>query len=76
MNRAAKADEIVLEELFEEQRKEETKMIEAMEYSGKVGAYEGASYYQHGMYRSSTDCIMYTRNKLDFCPYARKHFQM
>lgn len=70
--RAAKADESVLEELFEEQRKEETKMIEAMEYSGKVGAYEGASYYQHGMYRSSTDCIMYTRNKLDFCPVCQK----
>lgn len=70
--RAAKASESVLEELFEEQRKEETKMIKAMEYSDKVGAFEGASYYQHGMYRSSTDCIMYTRNKLDFCPVCQK----
>ena len=69
--RGEKAPESVLEDLFLRQRKEETKMIEAMENTGKIGAYEGASYYQHGMYRSSTDCIMYTRNKLDFCPVCQ-----
>ena len=47
-------------------------MMEQMEYSGKVGAFEGASYYQYGMYRPSTDCIMFTRNKLDFCPVCQK----
>lgn len=69
--RAAKSPESVLEELFFRQKKEETSMINAMENSGKVGAFEGASYYQYGMYRSSTDCIMYTRNKLDFCPVCQ-----
>jgi hypothetical protein len=70
--RAAKSPESVLEELFLRQRREETKMIKEMENSGKVGAFEGASYYQYGMYRSSTDCIMYTRNGLDFCPVCQK----
>lgn len=70
--RAAKAPESVLEELFIKQQKQETAMIDAMENTGKTGAYEGASYYQYGMYRSSTDCIMYTRNKLDFCPVCQR----
>jgi len=70
--RAAKSPESVLEELFMRQKKEETAMIAAMENTGKIGAYEGASYYQYGMYRSSTDCIMYTRNKLDFCPVCQR----
>lgn len=69
--RAAKSPESVLEDLFLRQKKEETAMIEAMENTGKIGAFEGASYYQYGMYRSSTDCIMYTRNKLDFCPVCQ-----
>ncbi len=70
--RAAKAPESVLEELFLKQRKEETKMINEMENTGKVGAFEGASYYQYGMYRSSTDCIMYTRNSNNFCTVCQK----
>lgn len=70
--RAAKSPESVLEELFMRQKKAETAMIESMENTGKIGAYEGASYYQHGMYRSSTDCIMYTRNSLDFCPVCQR----
>lgn len=70
--RAAKAPESVLEELFLRQRKEETKMIAEMENTGKVGVFEGASYYQHGMYRSSTDCVMYTRNTNNFCPVCQK----
>lgn len=70
--RAAKSPESVLEDLFLRQRKEETAMIAAMENTGKIGVYEGASYYQYGMYRSSTDCIMYTRNKLDFCPVCQR----
>lgn len=70
--RAAKSPESVLEELFLRQKKEETKMIAEMGNTGKVGAFEGASYYQHGMYRSSTDCIMYTRNTNNFCPVCQK----
>lgn len=70
--RAAKSPEKILEELFLRQRDVESKMMDAMENSGKIGAFEGASYYQRGMYRSSTDCIMFTRNKLDFCPVCQK----
>ncbi|MBU1013867.1 MAG: IgA Peptidase M64 [Bacteroidetes bacterium] len=70
--RAANSPESVLEDLFNKQKKEETRMISEMENKGKIGAFEGASYYQYGMYRSSIDCIMYTRNSNDFCPVCQR----
>ncbi len=48
-------------------------MLENFEYANKVGAYEGANYMQHGLYRSYPDCIMFTRNKKnDFCPACQR----
>lgn len=70
--RQEKAPESVVEDLFLRERKEETAMLEGMEYFGKVGAYEGAGYMQYGMYRPYLDCIMFSRNKNVFCPVCRK----
>ncbi|MDZ7743119.1 MAG: M64 family metallopeptidase [Bacteroidota bacterium] len=70
--RSQKAPEEKLEALFNKQKEGETKMLENFEYSGKVGAYEGANYMQHGMYRSYPDCIMFTRNHNDFCPACQR----
>jgi hypothetical protein len=42
-------------------------MLAAMEYFGKVGAFEGASYEPRGLYRSEIDCIMFTRDEVGFC---------
>ncbi len=70
--RAEKAPESLVEELFIRQRNEETAMIKAMENTGKIGAFEGAGYYQYGMYRPATDCIMFSRNALDFCPVCQR----
>jgi len=70
--RKEKAPEEVVEELFLKQRKEETDMLENMEYFGKVGAYEGGNYQQYGIYRPYLDCIMFTRNKNVFCPVCQR----
>ncbi len=70
--RAEKAPESLVEELFIRQRNEETAMIKAMENTGKIGAFEGAGYYQYGMYRPATECIMFSRNALDFCPVCQR----
>jgi IgA Peptidase M64/Peptidase M64 N-terminus len=70
--RAEKAPEEVLEALFNKQKKHETQMLENFEYADKVGAYEGANYMQHGLFRSYPDCIMFTRNKNDFCPACQR----
>lgn len=36
-------------------------------WAGKVGAYEGAGYSSTGLYRSQTDCIMFTKGIKPFC---------
>jgi hypothetical protein len=34
---------------------------------GAVGAYEGAGYLAKGLYRPEVDCIMFSRNRSEFC---------
>jgi len=65
--RAANKPEAEMDALFREQMKFETKLLGTMQYSGKVGAFEGASYEARGLYRPQADCIMFTRNKVPFC---------
>ncbi len=61
-----------LDELFREEAKEETALLGSMRWSGKVGAFEGAAYEAKGLYRSSADCIMFTRDSVGFCPVCRR----
>jgi hypothetical protein len=70
--RAAKVPEAHLEALFARERQTMLEMIDGMEYKNTTGAFEGANYMQHGMYRSAIDCIMFTRNKQEFCPACRR----
>lgn len=68
--RKAKADEKELEALFTRQRETEQNMFKKMTHRNHVGAFEGALYMSKGLYRSSVDCIMFTRS-LAFCPVCR-----
>ena len=45
--------------------------LENSEFTGKVGAFEGAGYLSTGMYRPSVNCIMFTRADY-FCPVCRE----
>lgn len=36
-------------------------------YAGKVGAFEGAGYVSHGMYRPMLDCVMFRNGDKPFC---------
>ena len=49
-----------------------TASLGAETYAGKVGAFEGAMYESQGLYRPSTDCIMFTRDEVGFCPVCRR----
>lgn len=69
--RAKNVPESEMEALFEREKKELTALLGNMPYSGKVGAFEGAGYMQYGLYRPYADCIMFTRNKQQFCPVCR-----
>jgi hypothetical protein len=66
------APEAEFDALFREQLASDTPMLSDMTHSGKVGAFEGASYQGKGLYRPQTDCIMFTRDEVGFCKVCRK----
>ena len=69
---ASGAPPSALDDLFREEAKEEAPLLGSMKWSGKVGAFEGAAYEAKGLYRSSADCIMFTRDNVGFCPVCRR----
>jgi hypothetical protein len=66
--RSQGAPEERLEEMFREEQRLFTKMLGENEHAGTVGAFEGAMYESRGLYRPATDCIMFTRDEVGFCP--------
>jgi len=69
---AAGVEESVIDDLFRAQQKWETAFLSSEQYAGKVGAFEGAGYEAHGLYRPELDCIMFTRDEVGFCRVCRK----
>jgi hypothetical protein len=59
------------DELFREQARIEAELLHSMAHSGHVGAFEGAMYEAHGLYRPEIDCIMFTRTSV-FCRVCRR----
>ena len=70
--RASGAPESAMDALFATQQAWETTFLSSMAHSGKVGAFEGASYEPKGLYRPETDCIMFTRDDVGFCRVCRR----
>ncbi|MBI2835969.1 MAG: IgA Peptidase M64 [Acidobacteria bacterium] len=69
---ARNAPQAELDALFKQAEEWETKFLSSMRYSGKVGAFEGASYEAKGLYRSQADCTMFTRDRVGFCRVCRR----
>lgn len=65
INNGASADET--EVLFEQLKQSTIPLLKSQEYYGKVGAFEGGGYLAKGLYRPEVDCIMFSRNRSDFC---------
>jgi hypothetical protein len=70
--RATGAPETDMDTLFATQKAWETTFLSSMTHSGKVGAFEGASYEPKGLYRPEADCIMFTRDDVGFCRVCRR----
>ena len=70
--RKRNAPEAEMDALFREQKNWDAKFLAAMTHSGAVGAFEGASYEPHGLYRPEADCIMFTRDPVGFCRVCRR----
>ena len=70
--RKANGPEDEMDKLFQEELVFETKLLGTDQYSGKVGAFEGALYEAKGYYRPQEDCIMFTRDEVPFCAVCRR----
>lgn len=70
--RAEKRPEEEMDALFFRQREEEEARLAAERYAGAVGAFEGANYEATGYFRPAADCIMFTRDRVPFCPVCRR----
>ena len=70
--RAANVPESEMEALFEREKKATLEMFAKNKYKDATGAFEGGNYMQFGIYRSALDCIMFTRDKQEFCPACTK----
>ena len=69
---ASGAPQSEIDKLFREEEGWSTKLLGGMKFSGKVGAFEGASYEAKGLYRPEADCIMFTRDQVGFCRVCRR----
>jgi hypothetical protein len=70
--RAEGASEEALERLFDAEREYFTRTLGEETHAGAVGAFEGALYEATGYYRPSVDCLMFTRDRVGFCPVCRR----
>jgi hypothetical protein len=70
--RAENRPEDEMDSLFRDEKVFEGKLLGTDEYSGKVGAFEGALYEANGYYRPQEDCIMFTRDDVPFCAVCRR----
>jgi hypothetical protein len=61
-----------VEHLFQEHKQATAELWSREPHAGKVGAFEGAGYEAHGLYRPALDCIMFSRNPTEFCPVCRR----
>ena len=60
-----------MDALLTEAEKGEHEILNASQYAGKVGAFEGADYQAKEYYRPEVDCIMFTRANY-FCAVCRR----
>ena len=70
--RKRNAPEAEMDALFREQQAFEETLLGNSKYARTVGAFEGASYEQRGLYRPEADCIMFSRNRVGFCRVCQR----
>jgi hypothetical protein len=70
--RARHAPEKEMDALFAEELAFSKPFLAKAPYGGLVGAFEGGGYRARGIYRPSSDCIMFTRNLDRFCPVCSR----
>lgn len=69
---ANKAADSTMNNLFREDKQKTEAHLKSERYYGQTGAFEGAGYESHGLYRAELDCIMFSRNPDHFCRVCTK----
>ncbi len=59
-------------ETVKNERERMIRVLRENQYYGKVGAFEGAAYESTGLYRPTIDCVMFSRNTVEFCPVCQR----
>jgi hypothetical protein len=70
--RAANRPETEMSALFREEQETESRLLAAAAHAKDVGAFQGANYDAQAFYRPAIDCIMFTRNRVPFCPVCQR----
>lgn len=70
--RADRRPEAEMTRLFREEQEREMALLSAAEHAGQVGLFQGANYDAQAFYRPAIDCIMFSRNKVPFCPVCQR----
>lgn len=61
------ANPTMLDSLAIEYKLNTIEVLKSEEFYSEVGAFEGAGYLAKGLYRPEVDCIMFSRNRSEFC---------
>ncbi|MET0402419.1 MAG: IgA Peptidase M64 [Cystobacter sp.] len=69
--RAERRPEADMDTLFTQQRDWEEAFFRAQPQANQTGAFEGAMYEARGYYRPQLDCVMFTRDRVPFCPVCQ-----
>ncbi len=69
---AKNASPAEFDKLFAQERVDAVKMLGFDRAAPVVGAFEGARYQSKGLYRPCSDCLMFTRDDVGFCPVCRR----
>jgi hypothetical protein len=69
--RKERRPESEMDALFNEEKAKEEKLLGSDQYSGKVGAFQGANYDPKVYYRPMENCIMFTRTNY-FCDVCKR----
>lgn len=55
-----------------EERTRLSHLLSAHPLADRIGAFEGAGYESQGLYRPAADCLMFSRNRQEYCAVCRR----
>ena len=70
--RADRRPESEMSALFREERAFDSTLFASAPHAKSIGAFQGANYDANVFYRSSIDCVMFTRDNVPFCPVCSR----